>query len=115
MARKTPKAVQAMIAEHDETVAYWVHKQTNWNDQPVTDEFRIGILTGLNIMLETALHKHSCYQGFRFVKHRKAQHADTLNVVGDGYILDWNNHSTQREDTVAYRLAEQTRSYFVKF
>lgn len=109
MARKTPKAVLAMLDDHDATVAYWATKTEHYDGTPVTEEFRIGVLTGMNIMMETALHKHGCYRGFRYVTHVKGSEAQR-NVPGapglvNGLELIWNKDS----DTP---LGNQVRQYF---
>lgn len=109
MTRKTPKAVLEMLDEHDASVAYWATKTEHYDGQPVTEDFRIGVLTGLNMMIETALHKHKCYRGFRYVKHVTGSAAQR-NVPGtpglvNGLELVWNQDS----DTP---IGNQVRQYF---
>lgn len=97
MSRKTPKSVVKAIEDHAGMVAYWVKKTENWNGEPVTDELRSGVLTGLNIMLESVLMAHNCYNGFRFIKY-------TENGV------EWQDKPGHSLNNVE----DQTREYFVK-
>ena len=109
MARKTPKAVMEMLDEHDALVAYWANKTENYDGTPVTEEFRIGVLTGLNIMIETALHKHKCYRGFRYVKHVKGSAAMRNTPGAPGLVNGWELVWNQDSDTL---MGNQVRQYF---
>lgn len=98
MARKTPKAVIVAISDHSSMVKYWVNRTTDCNGEPVTDSMKEGVLTGLNIMLESVLSAHGCYNGFRFVKF-------TENGI------EWNSNPGH----TLSRVEDQTREYFIKF
>lgn len=106
--RKTPKAVLAMLDDHDAQVSFWATAKEDVDGTPLSDERRVGIVMGLNAMMESALMKHGCYQGFRYVKHVRAENRDSPSAV-NGWLLEWN---TGKAHTV---LEMNTRSYFRKF
>lgn len=116
MSRKTTLQMQALLSNHESMTRYWATKETGHDGEPVSDVFREGVLTGLNIMLESALHNAKCYHGFRYVRFERTTNEHMAKALAvDGWIT-MNNfkdmaHSTPVSQELS-SLEEQTRQYF---
>lgn len=116
MSRKTTAPMQALLANHESLTRYWATKTHSHDGELVSDVYREGMLTGLNIMLESALHNAKCYHGFRYVRFERTHNEHMAAALAvDGWIT-MNNfkdmaHSTPVSQELS-SLEEQTRQYF---